>query len=104
MIVLTVKTLEAVAPEIQREIHSILRMEFQTDYVFKDLENSQYSATISIDDANSTVKTIIKNSAKIPEYTLEIDELDMANNTVERIKVRNAIILERKSGSLEWEE
>ena len=104
MKVLTVKTRENISPEIQREIHSILRMEFQSDYVFKDLEDSQYSATISIADTQETIKTIQKNSRKIPEYTLIVHEVDMESNRVERITLKNGEIINQKSSSLEWNE
>lgn len=102
MKVLTVKTRENITPETQREIHSILRMEFQSDYVFKDLEDSQYSATISIADTQDTIKTIQENSRKIPDYTLIVHVVDMEANKVERITLQDGEILNQKSGSLEW--
>ena len=102
MKVLTVKTVESVSPDIQRDIHYTLRMEHHSDYVFKDMEDSIYSATISLDDSEKTIGIIVENSAKIPEYTIEIDNLDMEKSTIERILVKNGKILQRKTG--DWEE
>jgi len=99
MKVLTVKTVESVSPDIQRDIHYTLRMEHQSDYVFKDMEDAIYTATISLENSEKTIETILENSAKIPEYTIEIDNLDMAQNIIERILLKNGKILQRKSGS-----
>lgn len=104
MKVLTVKTLETLSPEIQRDIHYTLRMEHHTDHIFRDKEASQYSATISIDDPDSVIRIITEKSAEIPEYTLVVDRLDMEANTVERRTIRAGNVIAQKSGNLEWNE
>lgn len=104
MKVLTVKTVESVSTDIQRDIHYTLRMEHQSDYVFKDMEDSIYSATISLEDTERTIGIIVENSSKIPEYTIEIDNLDMEENTIERLLVKDGKVLQRKTGSWDSEE
>ncbi len=103
MKVLTVKTLETLSPDIQKDIHYTLKMEHHTDYVFKDYEHSQYSATISMKDTSGPVAIIIENSSLVPGYTFEIDDLDMEANKIERITVKNGVVLKRKSGTWEWD-
>jgi len=104
MKVLTVKTIESMSSDIQRDIHYILRMEHHTDYVFKDDKASQYSATITMADTTEVIDKIIANSAKIPEYTIEIDDLDMEKNHIARLTIKNGNVINRRQGSLEWKE
>jgi hypothetical protein len=104
MKVLTVKTLETLSPEIQRDIHYTLRMEHHTDHIFRDREASQYSATISIEDPDSVIGIITEKSAEIPEYTLVVDRLDMDENKVERRTIKAGKVIEKRSGNLEWSE
>ncbi|MDF1571923.1 MAG: hypothetical protein P1P82_09930 [Bacteroidales bacterium] len=102
MKVLTVKTIETLSPELQRDIHYTLRMEHHTDHIFRDREAAQYSATISIDDPDSVISIITEKSADIPEYTLVVDRLDMEENTIERRTIKAGKVLEKKTGNLEW--
>jgi hypothetical protein len=98
MSVLTVKTIERLSPEIQRDIHYTLRMEHHTDHIFRDKEAAQYSVTISIDDPESVISIIIEKSAEIPEYTLLVDQLDMDENTYERRTIKAGKIIDVSSG------
>ncbi len=104
MRVLTVKTIEQLAPEIQRDIHYTLRMEHHTDHIFRDKKAAQYSATISIADPDPVIDVIIEKSAEIPEYTLQVDRLDMEENSVERKTIKAGKVIEKRSGTLEWNE
>lgn len=104
MKVLTVKTIETLSPEIQRDIHYTLRMEHHTDHIFRDKGASQYSATISIDDPDSVIDIITEKSAEIPEYTLVVDLLDMEENRVERRTIKAGKVTGQRSGNLAWNE
>lgn len=103
MKVLTVKTLETISPEVQLDVHYILKMEQHADYVFKDRKANQYSATITLKDTSEAISKIVDCSAKIPEYTIVMDNLDMEENRIERITVQNGEIKEKKQGSWEWD-
>jgi hypothetical protein len=103
MKVLTVTTIEMVSPEIQRDLHYILRMEHHSDYVFKDEVASQYSATISMVDTAEVISKIIECSSDIPEYTIVLNEVDMKANKIERLKIQDGKVLEKKQGTWEWE-
>ena len=83
-------------------VNSILRMEFQSDYIFKDENHSQYSATISLKDPTETINTIISNSVQLPEYTLIVNILDPDAGEIEQLTIRNGTVELRKSGSWEW--
>ena len=102
MKVLTVKTIEQLSPEIQRDIHYTLRMEHHTDHIFRDTKAAQYSATISIEDPDPVIGVIVEKSAEIPEYTLLVDRLDMEENTIERKTIKAGKVIEKRSGTLEW--
>jgi len=102
MMVLTVKTIETIAPEIQRDIHYTLRMEHHTDHIFRDTKAAQYSATISIAAPGPVISIISEKSAGIPEYSLQVDCMDMEENTVERTTIRAGKVIEKRSGTLEW--
>ncbi len=102
MKVLTIQTVEKLSPENQRLVNSILRMEFQSDYIFKDENHSQYSATISIEDPTPTIETIIKNSVQIPEYNLIVNILDPDAGEIKQLTIRNGAVEKSKSGSWEW--
>jgi len=103
MKVITVKTLEIISPEIQRDIHYALRMEHMSDHIFRDKKADRYSATISVEVAEEAIKTIIEKSVDIPEYTIVIDDLDMDANKFERLVIRNGKLQEKKTGSMTWE-
>lgn len=103
MQVLTVKTLETISPEVQLDVHYILKMEQHADYVFKDRNANQYSATITLKDASDAISKIIDCSAKIPEYTIILDTLDMEESIIERIIVQNGEIKDKKQGSWDWD-
>lgn len=103
MKVLTVNTLETASPEIQLDIHFTLKMEQHTDYIFKDNNSSQYSATISMIDTSEVIKKIIECSADLPEYTLVLDDLDMEENKIERYTIQNGKVSEKKVGSWDWD-
>lgn len=90
---LTVETKESLSQEKQRELHSILRMEFYTDYIFSDMESSQYSATISMENIDDVINNIIKNSKKAPDYTIILEILDTKDETSEEVVVKNGEIL-----------
>ncbi|MEX0982878.1 MAG: hypothetical protein WD577_07155 [Bacteroidales bacterium] len=102
MKVLTIQTVEKLSPENQRLVNSILRMEFQSDYIFKDKNHSQYSATISLEDPTNTIETIISNSVQIPEYNLIVNILDPDAGEIKQLTIRNGNIEQSKSGSWEW--
>ena len=102
MKVLTVKTLEKLPPETQRDVHYILRMEHQSDYIFRDQEASQYSATVSIDDPEEVIRVITEKSSEIPEYTLMVYVLDIEENKAEHWLIKAGKIEEKKSGNWEW--
>lgn len=102
MKVLTIQTVDKISPEQQRMVNSILRMEFQSDYIFKDENHSQYSATISLKDPTETINTIISNSVQLPVYTLIVNILDPDAGEIEQLTIRNGTVELRKSGSWEW--
>ena len=102
MKVLTIQTVEKLSPENQRLVNSILRMEFQSDYIFKDENHSQYSATISLEDPTDTIETIISNSVQIPEYNLIVNILDPDAGEVKQLIIRNGTVEQSKTGSWEW--
>ena len=79
---MTVTTVEVLSSEIQRDIHYTLRMEHHTDYVFKDEEASQYSATISMENTNEVISKIIECSSNILDYTIMLEEVDMQANHI----------------------
>lgn len=103
MKVLTVKTLEAISPEIQQDIHYILRMEHQSDHIFRDKSSARYTATISMKNTDEVISSIIDRSVDIPEYTIVVDDLDMENNAFERLFINQGKIKKRMDGSLNWE-
>jgi hypothetical protein len=102
MKVLTIQTVDKLSPDNQRVVNSILRMEYQSDYIFKDENHSQYSATISLEDPTETINTIISNSIQIPEYTLIVNILDPDAGEIEQLTIRNGTVELRKSGNWEW--
>ncbi len=102
MKILTIHSAEKIPADEQRRINSILRMEFQSDHIFKDESDVQYSATISLKDPSETIRTIITNSAQIPHYTLIINILDTDAGKIEQMTVRNGNVKENRSGSWEW--
>ncbi len=102
MKVLTIQTVDKLSPENQRIVNSILRMEYQSDYIFKDENHSQYSATISLEDPTETINTIISNSAQLPEYTLIVNILDANAGEIEQLTIQNGTVEHKKSGSWEW--
>lgn len=102
MKVLTVKTIETLDKENQLDIHYILKMEHYADYVFQDKNSAQYTATISMDDTAPVIEAIIKLTIQLPEYNFVIDNLDMQDDMVERLRVRNGEILEKKTGNMGW--
>ncbi len=103
MKVLTVKTLEVISPETQRDIHYILRMEHQSDHIFHDKNADRYSATISMQNTDEAIVTIVDRSVEIPEYTIIVDDLDMENNLFQRLYIKKGKINKRMDGSLNWE-
>ena len=102
MKILTLQTADKLSPEEQRRVNSVLRMEYQSDYIFKDENHSQYSATISLEDPSDAIKTIISNSAQVPEYTLIINILDPDAGEIKQLTVRNGTVEENRSGSWDW--
>jgi hypothetical protein len=102
MKVLTIQTVDKLSPDNQRVVNSILRMEYQSDYIFKDENHSKYSATISLEDPTETINTIISNSIQIPEYTLIVNILDPDAGEIEQLTIRNGTVELRKSGNWEW--
>jgi hypothetical protein len=102
MKILTVQTADKLPPEEQRRVNSILRMEFQSDHIFKDVNDAEYSATISLEDPSDTVETIISNSVQIPEYSLTIIILDAEAGEIKQMTVRNGKTEEKRTGSWEW--
>ncbi len=103
MKVLTVKSKEKIPVEIQRDIHYTLRMEHHTDYVITDKEAAAYSATISLDDSKPVIDILVKNSALIPEYTLEVIDLDIEAGKMEKIIVKAGNVISSHNGRMEWE-
>ncbi|HKK63679.1 MAG TPA: hypothetical protein VJ951_14035 [Bacteroidales bacterium] len=103
MQVLTVKNLEEINPDIQRDIHYTLRMEHHTDYVFKDKNSKQYASTITMPDTSGAIKTIIEKSTKIPEYTLILENLDTGSRVIERLTVKNGEVIKKQRGEWEWD-
>jgi len=95
MKVLTISTLDVIPPEIQRDIHYTLRMEHHTDYVFKDEEASQYTATISLEDTSEVISKIIEYSSRLSEYTIVVDEVDMHANKTVKYKIQAGKLLEK---------
>ncbi|MCA1747617.1 MAG: hypothetical protein LC655_07960, partial [Bacteroidales bacterium] len=102
MKVLTIQSVDKLSPENQRVVNSVLRMEYQSDYIFKDENHSQYSATISLENPTETINTIISNSAQLPEYTLIVNILDADAGEIEQLTIRNGTVEHKKSGSWEW--
>jgi len=102
MKVLTIKSVEALEPDLQNEIHYSFGMEKHSDYVFKDRDRGPYSATISLPDTSSVIELIKKESARFEDYTFIIDDLDLEQNQIERITVRNGMITDHKKASWEW--
>jgi hypothetical protein len=102
MKILTIQTADKLSPEEQRRVNSVLRMEYQSDYIFKDENHSQYSATISLEDPSDTIKTIISNSEQIPDYTLIVTILDPEAAGIEQLTIRNGKNEENRTGSWDW--
>ena len=103
MNVLTVKTLELVSQDIQRDIHFTLRMEHHTDYVFKDEEASQYSATISMADTTTVISKIIECSSDIGEFTIVLEDLNLEASKIDRYTIQGGKMIDKKEWNWEWE-
>jgi hypothetical protein len=103
MKVLTIKSADILDPEMQTEIHYTFGMEHHTDYVFKPRGDERYSATIVLEETEAVISDVIRASAAFPELTFIIDDLDMEENSIKRIHVRDGNVLEQLRSGWEWE-
>ena len=103
MKVLTVKSVQALDEEQQLELHHSLGMEHYTDYVFKPRGDQKYSATIVLEDSGPVMEKIREKSSVFPDQEIVIDDLDMEQNTIQRIRLKNGTILEQLNSGWKWE-
>jgi len=92
---LTVKSKEVLDGNLQNEVHFILGMEQYTDYVFKPREDRKYSATIVLEESSEVIKNIVSKSVSLPDMEFLIDDLNMEDNSIVQLRVKNGKILER---------
>jgi hypothetical protein len=103
MRVLTIKSADIMDAEMQTEVHHTFGMEHHTDYVFKPRGDQHYSATIVLEETGAVISEVIRASAAFPGLTFLIDDLDMEENSIERIHVREGEVKEQLRSGWKWD-
>jgi hypothetical protein len=103
MKVLTIKSLDVLEQAMQTEVHHTFGMEHYTDYVFKPRGDSNYSATIVLEDTSQVISNVKQASVSFPDHDFIVDDLDMEQNSIERYQIKNGELLEQKKSGWDWE-
>jgi hypothetical protein len=103
MKVLTVKSEEILDEDLQTRVNHVFGMEHYTDHIFKPRGDERYSATIVLERSAEVINTIRSKTVEFPEILFLIDDLDMEENTVARMRIRNGEILETRQTGWDWE-
>jgi hypothetical protein len=102
--VLTVKSVDVLDEEMQNEVHYSFGMEHYTDYVFKPRGAQRYSATIVLQDSKQVIENIRSASALFPGHEFVVDDLDMAQNCIDRYRLKEGEIAGHQRSGWAWEE
>ncbi|PID92929.1 MAG: hypothetical protein CSA96_01135 [Bacteroidetes bacterium] len=103
MKVLTIKSVDALSEALQTEVHHVLGMEHFTDYVFKARGDQQYTATIVLERSAQIISKIIASSADLPDQEFILDDLDMEENTINRIRIKAGEVTETRQSGWDWD-
>lgn len=104
MKVLTIKSVEVLEEKLQTDIHYAFGMEHYTDYVFKPRGEEQYAATIVMEDTAEVIRNIIAGSISFPEEEFIIDDLDMEQNKINRLRIAKGKIVKKLNREWDWDE
>lgn len=104
MKVLTIKSVEVLEENLQTEIHYAFGMEHYTDYVFKPRGEEQYAATIVMEDTAEVIRNVIAGSTTFPEQVFIVDDLDMEQNKINRLRISKGKIVKRLNREWDWDE
>jgi hypothetical protein len=56
-----------------------------------------------MDDTSDVIRKIVESTLELSEYTIVLDNLDLEANKIERYTIKNGKIIEKKTGSWEWD-